>query len=72
AVALGGPVAASTAGGGAAAGGGASSAAAGGLDPRFAYCTQAIAAGYGPYVKGVDTEYAWYRDGDGDGVACER
>ena len=41
-------------------------------DPRFPYCTDAIAAGYGPYVQGVDPEYAWYRDGDGDGVVCER
>ena len=50
--------------------GGASST--GKLDPRFPYCTNAIAAGYGPYVKGIDPEYAWYRDGDGDGVVCER
>lgn len=43
-----------------------------GLDPRFQYCTHAIAAGYGPYTYGVDPEYAWYRDRDGDGVVCER
>lgn len=43
-----------------------------GLDPRLPYCTDAIAAGLGPYTKGVDPEYAWYRDGDGDGVVCER
>ncbi|MGI9188108.1 MAG: excalibur calcium-binding domain-containing protein [Gaiellales bacterium] len=42
------------------------------LDPRYPYCTDAIAAGLGPYTKGVDPEYAWYRDGDGDGVVCER
>ena len=42
-----------------------------GLDPRFAYCYQATAAGYGPYVRGRDPEYAWYRDGDGDGSVCE-
>jgi hypothetical protein len=41
-------------------------------DPRFRYCTHAIAAGYGPYVAGVDPEYAWYNDRDGDGVVCER
>ncbi len=43
----------------------------GGLDPRFPYCTNAIAAGYGPYTNGVDPEYAWYRDGDSDGIVCE-
>ncbi|WP_166138329.1 GmrSD restriction endonuclease domain-containing protein [Nocardioides ochotonae] len=42
-----------------------------GLDPRFDYCTSAIAAGHGPYVRGRDPEYAWYRDGDGDGTVCE-
>ena len=43
-----------------------------GLDPRFRYCTHAIAAGYGPYYNGVDPEYAWYNDRDGDGAVCER
>ena len=43
-----------------------------GLDPRFRYCTHAIAAGYGPYVNGVDPEYSWYNDRDGDGIVCER
>ncbi|MCL2544101.1 MAG: excalibur calcium-binding domain-containing protein, partial [Nocardioidaceae bacterium] len=43
----------------------------GGLDPRFATCAAAIAAGYGPYVRGKDPEYLWYRDADGDGVDCE-
>ncbi len=41
-------------------------------DPRFDYCTDAIAAGYGPYVRGEDEEYGWYRDGDSDGTVCER
>ena len=45
---------------------------AGGLDPRFRSCKAALAAGYGPYVSGKDAEYSWYRDGDSDGVACER
>jgi hypothetical protein len=40
-------------------------------DPRFAYCYQATAAGYGPYVRGRDPEYGWYTDGDGDGRVCE-
>lgn len=43
-----------------------------GLDPRFPSCKALKAAGYkGGYVKGVDPEYDWYRDGDGDGVVCE-
>lgn len=42
------------------------------LDPRFRYCTHAIAAGYGPYYAGVDPEYSWYFDRDGDGIVCER
>ena len=42
-----------------------------GLDPRFSSCAKAKAAGYGPYVRGRDSEYAWYRDGDGDGIDCE-
>lgn len=41
-------------------------------DPRFGTCREAIANGYGPYVRGVDPEYAWYRDADRDGVVCER
>jgi len=40
-------------------------------DPRFAYCYQAISAGYGPYIQGRDPEYAWYTDSDGDGRVCE-
>jgi hypothetical protein len=44
----------------------------GALDARHPYCSDAIAAGLGPYTQGVDPEYAWYRDGDGDGVVCER
>jgi len=42
-----------------------------GTDPRFATCSAAKAAGYGPYRRGIDPEYSWYRDGDGDGVVCE-
>ena len=40
-------------------------------DPRFDYCYNAQAAGYGPYVQGRDPEYAWYDDRDNDGVVCE-
>ena len=43
----------------------------GALDPRFATCKAAKAAGYGPYYRGRDPEYSWYRDADGDGVVCE-
>lgn len=41
------------------------------LDPRFRTCGLAKENGYGPYVEGVDPEYEWYRDGDGDGTVCE-
>jgi micrococcal nuclease len=40
-------------------------------DPRFPYCSDANAAGYGNYVRGRDPEYGWYDDRDGDGVVCE-
>lgn len=43
----------------------------GGLDPRYDYCYQAKAAGYGPYRRGEDPEYDWYTDADDDGVVCE-
>jgi len=43
----------------------------GALDPRFATCAAAKAQGYGPYVQGKDAEYAWYRDGNHNGVDCE-
>jgi hypothetical protein len=52
-------------------GGGGTGGGGGATDPRFDYCTDAIAAGYGPYVRGRDREYAWYTDADGDGVVCE-
>jgi hypothetical protein len=44
----------------------------GSLDPRFGTCREAIAAGYGDYVRGVDPEYYWYTDRDKDGIVCER
>lgn len=40
-------------------------------DPRYSSCAKAKAAGFGPYYRGRDTEYSWYRDGDSDGIACE-
>jgi S1-C subfamily serine protease len=42
------------------------------LDPRFDTCGEANSNGYGPYVSGIDPEYDWYRDRDGDGIVCER
>nr|WP_269810757.1 DUF1524 domain-containing protein [Kineosporia rhizophila] len=42
-----------------------------GSDPRFSTCAAAKRAGYGPYVRGRDAEYDWYRDADSDGVVCE-
>jgi len=44
----------------------------GSLDPRYRTCAEANAHGYGPYTRGVDPEYAWYEDRDGDGLVCER
>lgn len=40
-------------------------------DPRFLTCRAAISAGYGPYSRGVDAEYTWYRDADSNGVTCQ-
>ncbi|MEI7055410.1 DUF1524 domain-containing protein [Nocardioides sp. CCNWLW239] len=40
-------------------------------DPRFDTCAKAVSEGYGPYRKGRDLEYAWYRDGDKDGTVCD-
>lgn len=42
------------------------------LDHRYPTCAAANRAGLGPYVRGVDPEYRWYQDRDGDGVVCER
>jgi hypothetical protein len=61
----------STGGSGGGSSGGGTGGGGGGTDPRFDYCYNAIAAGYGPYYRGTDPEYAWYTDSDGDGVVCE-
>ncbi len=42
-----------------------------GTDRRYPFCTDAVAAGLGPYVDGRDREYAWYADSDADGTVCE-
>lgn len=43
-----------------------------GVDPKFTSCAEALRNGYkGPYKKGIDPEYAFYNDRDGDGLVCE-
>ena len=43
-----------------------------GTHPKFSSCAEAERNGYrGPYVRGVNPEYAWYQDRDRDGVVCE-
>ena len=44
-----------------------------GRDPKFDTCEEANAHGYGPYLRGKDPEYNWYRDEDtdADGVVCD-
>jgi hypothetical protein len=41
------------------------------IDPDYGTCKAAKANGRGPYINGVDPEYAFYRDGDNDGMVCE-
>lgn len=41
------------------------------LDPRYATCAEVKAHGLGPYYRGQDVEYGWYRDQDNDGIVCE-
>ncbi|MFY0533653.1 excalibur calcium-binding domain-containing protein [Nannocystis pusilla] len=43
----------------------------GGADPDYGSCKEARAHGAGPYRRGVDREYEYYRDVDGDGIVCE-
>ncbi|MFB9962092.1 excalibur calcium-binding domain-containing protein [Sinosporangium siamense] len=40
-------------------------------DRRYASCKEAVAAGYGPYYKDTHPEYAYYRDLNNNGVACD-
>jgi len=43
-----------------------------GIHPKFSSCAEAERNGYrGPYIKGINPEYAWYQDRDKDGVVCE-
>jgi hypothetical protein len=41
------------------------------LDPIFSSCEEALANGFGGYVRGKDSEYRYYEDRDSDGVVCE-
>jgi len=43
----------------------------GGTDRDYGTCRAAKAAGKGPYVRGTDPEYNFYRDADSDGLVCE-
>ena len=38
---------------------------------RYDTCEEAIDADGGNYLFGIDPEYVWYEDRDGDGVSCE-
>jgi hypothetical protein len=40
-------------------------------DPQFGTCKEVKANGFGPYTKGTNPEYDWYRDNDKDGTTCE-
>jgi hypothetical protein len=42
-----------------------------GLDPDYGTCKNTKAHGAGPYYRGKDPEYDWYRDADSDGIVCE-
>lgn len=42
-----------------------------GTDPQFDTCGEATDNGYGPYNRGKDPEYDWYRDADSDDIVCE-
>ena len=40
-------------------------------DRRYSTCKEAKSHGLGPYYRGRDVEYDWYRDADSDGIVCE-
>lgn len=42
-----------------------------GTDTQYNTCREVKEHGLGPYYKGKDPEYSWYKDRDGDGVVCE-
>ncbi|GAA3227714.1 GH25 family lysozyme [Actinocorallia longicatena] len=41
-------------------------------DKRYGSCKSVTKAKLGPYRKGWDPEYYWYKDGDKNGVVCPR
>ena len=44
----------------------------GGTDPQYGTCTELLRhPNHAPYRRGVDPEYGWYQDRDGDGLVCE-
>ncbi|MFN8156941.1 MAG: excalibur calcium-binding domain-containing protein [Candidatus Nanopelagicales bacterium] len=40
-------------------------------DPDYGTCKNAKTHGKGPYYRGKDPEYYYYRDADHDGIVCE-
>lgn len=40
-------------------------------DPNYGTCKNARAHNAGPYIRGQDPEYAYYKDRDHDGIVCE-
>lgn len=43
-----------------------------GVDPQYRTCTELLKhPNHAPYHRGVDPEYSWYQDRDGDGWVCE-
>lgn len=41
------------------------------LDPIYSSCEEALANGFGDYLRGRDPEYNYYEDRDDDGLVCE-
>jgi len=61
-----------TSGGGSGGSGGGGGGTTHGLDPRYPTCTELLKhPNHAPYQRGVDPEYNWYQDRDGDGLVCE-
>ncbi|GIH25606.1 hypothetical protein Aph01nite_39160 [Acrocarpospora phusangensis] len=42
-----------------------------GNETRYASCRDAIAAGVGPFHKGIHPQYNWYVDKNGNNIACD-